>query len=66
MDCIVHGVTKSQTWLNDFHTFTLAPNSHCVTFPRSLKSSYAKWEAGLNLCFVVVCGGDGGGDGDVT
>ena len=19
-DCIVHGVTKSQTWLNDFHT----------------------------------------------
>ena len=19
MDCLVHGVTKSQTWLNDFH-----------------------------------------------
>ena len=38
---------KSQTGLSDFHTFTLAPNNHCVTFPRSFKtcwvqSSYAK------------------------
>ena len=23
MDCIVHGVTKSQTQLSNFHTFTL-------------------------------------------
>ena len=22
MDCIVHGVTKSQTWLNDFHSLS--------------------------------------------
>ena len=22
MDCVVHGVTKSQTWLSNFHSFT--------------------------------------------
>ena len=42
MDCIVHGVSKSQTWLGDFH-FHLSPKytfksqySSRITFPPSL------------------------------
>ena len=27
VDCIVHGVTKSQTWLSNFHSFTAAAKS---------------------------------------
>ena len=31
MDCIVHGVTKSQTWLSDFHCLSLIlPASLCL------------------------------------
>ena len=36
MDCIVHGVTKSQTWLSDFHfdiftTESSNPRTQCVS-----------------------------------
>ena len=31
MDCIVHGVAKSQTWLNDFH-FTLNKDKSILSF----------------------------------
>ena len=34
MDCIVHGVGKSWTWLNDFH-FHWAPGHPGVSHPRS-------------------------------
>ena len=32
MDCIVHGVTKSQTWLSDFH-FTSSTDKWALLFP---------------------------------
>ena len=41
LDCIVHGVAKSQTWLSDFHFFTFSHNwlwSNISLFP-SLKAS---------------------------
>ena len=37
MDCIVHGVTKSQTWLSDFHFHFLLSN-------RNSSSCYDKYE----------------------
>ena len=32
MDCIVHGDTKSQTWLSDFSLFTVVKNKSVVFF----------------------------------
>ena len=32
MDCIVHGVAKSQTWLGKFH-FNFSLNAYNITFP---------------------------------
>ena len=29
MDCVVHGVAKSQTLLSDFHLLTLSSNGKC-------------------------------------
>ena len=34
MDCIVHGVTKSRTQLNDFFTFTFHDLSSILTNPQ--------------------------------
>ena len=40
MDCIVHGVTKSQTWLSDFHLKAV----------RGTKTSEMEWETATGLC----------------
>ena len=45
MDCIVHGVAKSQTWLSDFHSLTLSLNN-LFSFP-CFWTSY-RW--GYPLC----------------
>ena len=40
MDCIVHGVTKSQTRLSDFHFQVTGPHSSC-------KGCYGKYLASI-------------------
>ena len=42
MDCTIHGVTKSQTWLRAFHFTAL----HTVSLPRSISWSFP-------LCFLL-------------
>ena len=34
MDCIVHGVAKSRTWLSDFHFTSYRQNQASMTFPQ--------------------------------
>ena len=48
MDCIIHGVTKSQTQLNDFHLIFLN-SSRCLLFkaPLSLRFSRQEYWSGL-------------------
>ena len=38
MDCIVHGVAKSQTQLSDFHTLTLMAEPKTALFSFLLKT----------------------------
>ena len=51
MDCIVHGVTKSQTWLSDFH-FT-SPSSQVMRKNVSHIFSFLK-NSTLNFIFPVI------------
>ena len=49
MDCIVHGVTKSWTWLSDFHFHFLAPQ-----FERTLQSPGFLRAGFLSGLFIVI------------
>ena len=40
MDCIVHGVTKSQTWLSDFHFLHSAPDVLALSSPNVYKANF--------------------------
>ena len=62
MDCIVHGAAKSQTWLNDFHTFTHFADKGPYIQSYGFSSNHVcMWEldykeswAPKNLCFWTV------------
>ena len=47
MDCIIHGVTKSQTWLSDFHFHTSLWGLTCLALKPEKKVS------GLNVRVVL-------------
>ena len=49
VDCIIHGVIKSQTWLSDFHTWTL-----CV-FYKLVSTQEKSYQINMwNGCKIIV------------
>jgi len=49
MDCIVHGVAKSQTRLSDFHSLIF----HCIYEPQLLYSFICQWTHLGCFCFLA-------------
>ena len=53
VDCIVHGLTKSQTWLSDFHFTSLHFIGILITIPFSLQTSLGKINTFTVLSHII-------------
>ena len=57
MDCIVHGVTKSQTQLSDFHFHSICQVKQCEwenEYPVFLMSNRQQWEDSWEKIFEFI------------